>query len=426
MTNEASLHWAGVDWGDQSHALVVVNAEGKPVASLVIPHSAEGLELLVATLREHGPIAGVAIECTRHLLIDKLLEAAFPVYPINPKIATTWREHLKVDPAKDDTGDGLSLGYHLRLYHAELTPLRPDDPLTRQLRLLCQDEQSFIAERTAAANRLKDGLKQYYPQALEWFPQFTTPTAVAFLLAFPTPAELDAASDNELWAFLHGRHIGRTPAWRRRVAQRGQGPAWPRDEATRAAKSLYAASLARHIQGLNATLDVYRRRIEALFAQHPDAPLFASLPGAGPKLAPRLLTHFGTDRRRFPDAAGLQALSGTVPVTKRSGKAHHVSFRWACQKDFRNTLFFFAFQTLKRSPWARALYDRCRQRGQTHSGALRNLGAKWLKILLRMWHEHTLYDERTYLHSLAEHGSPLVAHMQTSEKCGELMKKLLT
>src|SRR5438477_1069672 len=33
----------------------------------------------------------------------------------------------------------------------------------------------------------------------------------------------------------------------------------------------------------------YRARIQALFDQHPDHDLFGSLPGAGAKLAPRLL-----------------------------------------------------------------------------------------------------------------------------------------
>ncbi len=53
-------------------------------------------------------------------------------------------------------------------------------------------------------------------------------------------------------------------------------------------------------------LAVYRERIETLFAQHPDHELFASLPGAGPKLAPRLLSGMGEDRERFEDAQSVQ------------------------------------------------------------------------------------------------------------------------
>ena len=40
---------------------------------------------------------------------------------------------------------------------------------------------------------------------------------------------------------------------------------------------------------LQSQIDSYRAEIEKLFAQHPDHDLFGSLPGAGPKIAPRLL-----------------------------------------------------------------------------------------------------------------------------------------
>jgi hypothetical protein len=62
-------------------------------------------------------------------------------------------------------------------------------------------------------------------------------------------------------------------------------------------------------------------RFEELFASHPDHGLFGSLPGAGPKIAPRLLAEIGDDCERFDgDAQNLQCLGGTAPVTKRSGK----------------------------------------------------------------------------------------------------------
>ena len=69
-------------------------------------------------------------------------------------------------------------------------------------------------------------------------------------------------------------------------------------------------------------LGLYRQRIEELFGRHPDHDLFGSLPGAGPKLAPRLLSEIGDDRQRFgDDAQALQCLAGTAPVTRRTGKA---------------------------------------------------------------------------------------------------------
>jgi transposase len=85
-------------------------------------------------------------------------------------------------------------------------------------------------------------------------------------------------------------------------------------------------------------LGLYRKRIEELFESHPDHDLFGSLPGAGPKLAPRLLAEIGDDRERFEgDAQNLQWFAGTAPVTKRSGRHWECHQRWACDKYLRHS-----------------------------------------------------------------------------------------
>jgi len=58
--------------------------------------------------------------------------------------------------------------------------------------------------------------------------------------------------------------------------------------------------------------------LPTLFWQHPDAPLFASLPGAGTLLAPGLLAKFGDRRQRFPRPQDVQGLAGACPVTERN------------------------------------------------------------------------------------------------------------
>jgi transposase len=76
----------------------------------------------------------------------------------------------------------------------------------------------------------------------------------------------------------------------------------------------------------------YRAQIEKLFAQHPDHDLFGSLPGAGPKIAPRLLGEIGSDRSRFEDPSALQCLAGTAPVSYQSGQIHKVYLRRHCKQ----------------------------------------------------------------------------------------------
>jgi transposase len=99
----------------------------------------------------------------------------------------------------------------------------------------------------------------------------------------------------------------------------------------------------------------------------------------------------------------LQGHAGAVPVTERSGKAHVVKFRFACNKHLRVAVHQLALQSLRFSEWARAYYDRCRQRGHTHHHALRALGARWLKIIFAMWSRHVPYDEQHHLANIARH-----------------------
>jgi hypothetical protein len=60
-------------------------------------------------------------------------------------------------------------------------------------------------------------------------------------------------------------------------------------------------ALVAQLRVLIATLHQWQAEISQLFAQHPDAFIFASFPAAGPVLAPRLQTAFGSRRDRFGD-----------------------------------------------------------------------------------------------------------------------------
>ena len=98
------------------------------------------------------------------------------------------------------------------------------------------------------------------------------------------------------------------------------------------AHALRVQSLAHQLRPLLASIGEYDHQIQTLFAAHPDSAIFASFPGAGSCLAPRLLAAFGTNRDRFAEADAMQRLSGVAPVTRRSGKFHAVGRRHACSK----------------------------------------------------------------------------------------------
>ncbi len=63
----------------------------------------------------------------------------------------------------------------------------------------------------------------------------------------------------------------------------------------------------------------YDRIIADRFKRHPDAPIFESLPAAGPVFAPRLLAAFGSNRDRYSSAASVQKYGGIASSQSAAG-----------------------------------------------------------------------------------------------------------
>jgi len=415
----------GIDWSDKAHAVCVVNEAGEKEQSFRVAHSPEGLATLMRRLRDRGGVRGVAVETKRHLLVWALVEAGFPVYPINPKLSHAWRQGWTVSEAKGDDRDAWVLADGLSHGHARLAVFVPQDEATRTLQQCCQDEQRLIGDRTRLVQRLEDALKQYYPGVLAWFADWTSPSAWDLVWRFPTAEALASSSKRQLMGFLKQHRIRVSPRWQERIAGRAGMRAWPVDPAAVVAKAEFVRALVAQLRGLAAILKRYRKQIDALFQAHPDHAVFASLPGAGPKLAPRLLSGFGADRAQFPSAQVVEQVSGTAPVTYASGASKQVHIRHACRKGFRCALHQFAGETISRSAWARAYYDLARARGQSHALALRNLAKKWLKILYRMWQTGETYDEQRYLEQLVKRGSPIAQAITRWKTRGKTTSKKL-
>ena len=109
-----------------------------------------------------------------------------------------------------------------------------------------------------------------------------------FVQRFPTAQVLKGAGKRQWEKFLHSRRLWRTESGPRRMELFAHATELCGSVPMANAKSHLALSLISMLFALEKQLGIYRQRIEELFARHPDHDLFGSLPGAGPKLAPRL------------------------------------------------------------------------------------------------------------------------------------------
>jgi transposase len=405
--------FAGLDWASDHHDVVVLDRNGKILLELTFADDAEGWADFARRLTQDlGLAAGrlpVAVETNNGPAVERLLALGCVVYPLNPKAAQRYRERKNNAGCKDDLLDAFSFADALRTDGHAWRRLRPDDPITQELRLLCRDEVQLIGQRTALVNQLRAALREYFPAALAAFDDWVNPGPWAFIQAFPTPAALVKAGKRRWEKFLHTHKMYRPQTYAKRLELFAQADTFCGPPAVTSAKSRLAVALAGQLCLLERQLQEYRQAIETLFARHPDHDIFGSLPGTGQKLAPRLLGELGNDPARFSTAESLQCYGGSAPVTRQSGKQRWVGFRRACNRRLRNTLHHWADTSRHRCAWAQAYYQHKREQGHSHAAALRCLAQRWVKILWKMWQTKTCYDEALHTRNQVKHGSWIIA-----------------
>ena len=412
---ESITHFAGFDWAKDHHDVVVVNQEGKVVKDLTFEHTAEGWakwKELVAAF----PHLAVAIETNQGAAIEELLQSGVAVYPVNPKSAERYRDRKAPSGTKTDYLDAWSLGDALRVDGHGWRALKPLDPLIQELRLLCRDEVELINKRTELVNQLQAALHEYYPAALAAFEDWTARSSWSFVRQFPTPQSLQLAGRRKWEKFLHVQRLYRQELNEKRLAIFAKAHEFCGPAAVTRAKSRLALALVKLLEELDQQLEGYRTEIRRLFNEHPDHDLFGSLPGAGEKLAPRLLSEMGSDRSLFESAQALQCYVGTAPVSFQSGQVSQVYVRFMCNKSFRHAVHLWADLSRKCCSWAQVYYQQLRAKGKSHAAALRCLGQRWLKILWKMWQTKTTYDADLHLQNQIKHGSWILSVKQTATK----------
>ena len=403
----------GLDWAAEKHDVCLWDAATGKSRHRVIEHTPEALAEWLAELQASYPgrRLAVCLEQSRGALMYALMDHAFlDLYPINPVTLARYREAFAPSRAKDDPGDARLLAEILRLHRDKLAVWKPDDEQTRTLAFLNEERRKAVNLRTKLVLRLQAALKLYFPQALAWLgADLGTPMACDWLLKWPTLEAAQRSRPQTVRAFFYAHNCRSAAHVESVLAALPAAKPLTTDAAVLAVQPLTVQMLAKQLRLLHGAIVAYERQIAARFRPHPDAFLFENLPGAGPALAPRLLTAFGTDRSRHPTAQDMQAYAGIAPVIERSGKSCWTHWRWNCPKFLRQTFHEFAKSTVIHSAWARAYYEQQKQRGKGHNAAIRSLAFKWIRIIHRCWQTRTPYDEGLYLQALAQRGSPLVA-----------------
>lgn len=398
--------YLGIDCSQHSYDASFLNEAGAVLVRLRISSSPEGFLQLDAARQKLG-IPGrecrVALESSHNLLVDFLWDHGYSqVYVIAPHVIKSCRDRYRHSGARTDPSDAYVLADVLRTDRHRFYPWYPDQPSTRQIRAMSSLVDHLGRAIVRHTNRLRAVLARYYPALLSAFRQVQGPVALHFIQAYPTPAAAAQLTWDQFQLFARQHRYTHRARMMRcfsrlQIAQPEAAPAII--DAYQQEAVLLAGLLLSLLENRRTLI----RQMDLLFEQHPDHDVFASLPGAGPQLAPALLAKFGDDRSRFPTPATIQALAGSCPVTDSSGKRRTVKFRRACDREFRHIVQQWARCSLRSSLWAQAYWAQVRPRCASDNHALRCLANRWLAIAWTLWQKRQPYDETYHLHQRALH-----------------------
>ena len=382
--------FCGIDWAEDHHDIALTDRDGKLLARRRISDDAAGLALLLGLLAEHGDTAGdpvpVAIETPRGLLVACLRATGRSIYPVNPMAVARYRDRHSVAGRKSDHGDAFVLANILRTDLHAHRPLPADTELAQAIAVLARAQQDAVWARTAAHNKLRSHLREYYPGFLAAFADarggITRPEARAILAAAPAPAAAAALTPARLRALL--RKAGRSrgiDAEATRLRDAFAAEQMRQLPLVEQAMGRQALALLRQLDAACAAADDLEQATVESFNQHPDAGIITSFPGLGPLTGARVLAETGDDRSRFADAKGLKAYAGAAPITRASGKTKAVLHRRVKNNRLAAAGYSWAFSAISASPGARDHYDRRKADGDRHAAAQRNLFGRLLGCL---------------------------------------------
>lgn len=398
----------GLDWAKAKHDYCLLTPEGAYESGQVEQDQSKlqhWLDYLAGRFAGHR--LSICMEAGREPLLWRLENHEdVDLFVVNTATAARYRKTFAPSGDKNDRRDSASILDLLQRHPEKMKPHRKSSAAARAMHQLSLARRHAVDRRTGVIASLREVFELYYPVASKLFDDLSCPMALAFLKRWPDPLSLSKARESTLVDFFHKHHsrserlIGERIEWIRSATCLTEDPMLLEVARMRIADHIG------QIKALNEAIRSYERRIDEVFAEHEKMTLFSGLPGAGEKLAPRLLAAFCLVDPK--DALEMHLISGIAPIRIQSGQSMKTFMRQRCPKFLRQTFHEFAGCSIKSSAWAKAFYDyQTKVKRKGSQAAKRALAYKWIRILCACWKQNRPYNEMEYIASLQKRNSPL-------------------
>ena len=133
------------------------------------------------SLKQRYPNQQIAVACElkKGRLIYTLAKYKhLTLFTNNPSAVANYRKAFTLSNAKDDPSDALIQVGILTLHMDKLTAIEPESPAMCSLTQLVEYRRNLVQDSMNLSNKITATLKNYYPQALEWFMERSEQPAV--------------------------------------------------------------------------------------------------------------------------------------------------------------------------------------------------------------------------------------------------------
>jgi transposase len=186
----------GIDWADTKHDICEHPNHTEKYLYSIIKSKPEALHEWAMSIKQRYPNRKIAVVCElkKGPLIYALSKYDHLVlFTINPSTVAKYRKAFTPSGAKDDPSDALIQVEILTLHMAKLNVIEPESAAMRSLTQLVEYRRNLVQDSVDLSNKITAALKNYYPQALEWFKEKDTFIFCDFISKWPSLAKVKRA-----------------------------------------------------------------------------------------------------------------------------------------------------------------------------------------------------------------------------------------
>jgi transposase len=200
------------------------------------------------------------------------------LFPVNPATLAKYRQAFTPSHAKDDPTDA-ELQLELLLHHPDkLKRLKPPSLALRTLQYLVEQRRGLVNDKVRISNQLIYALKQYFPQALEWFQERDTAVFCDFLDRWPTLKQVKHARKATLESFFREHNVRYLAVIETRIRAIKTATALTDDIAVILPHQLLVQALVEQLRVTRKAIERFDTQIETVSQSLPDYALFRALP----------------------------------------------------------------------------------------------------------------------------------------------------